>query len=73
MLCGHIHHPYLILPGDGQSLLPHSFPILVCPTSKRTDDGFVLTGAALTLSEGKAHFAFTDEKKGHLREGELSL
>ncbi len=73
MLCGHIHHPYLILPGDGQSLLPHSFPILVCPTSKRTDNGFVLTGAALTLSEGKAHFAFTDEEKGHLREGELSL
>ena len=73
MLCGHIHHPYLMMPGDGQSLLPHTFPILVCPTSKRTDSGFLLTGAALTLSEGKAHFAFTNEQKGVIREDVLSL
>ena len=48
MLCGHIHKAYVMHPGDGQSLLPHTFPIAVGSATVKKDEALVsLFGMAL--------------------------
>ena len=64
MLCGHIHKAYFMYPGDGQSLLPHTFPIAVGSAMKKEDDAIVsLSGMAITLNREGATASVTDEKK----------
>jgi hypothetical protein len=51
-------------PVDGQSLLPHTFPIAVGSTMKKEGDAIVsLSGMAITLNREGASASVTDEKK----------
>jgi len=57
MLCGHIHDCYVMLPEDGQSYLPHNYPVVV--GSKVTSDKFY--GAAIVVNKGKIDVKFVDQ------------
>ncbi len=73
MLCGHIHRAYLMMPDDGQSLLPHTFPIIVGSVHQKKDDISSLAGTALTLTKKAARFAFTDEHRKIIEEGSIEI
>ncbi len=75
MLCGHIHKAYVMMPGDGQSLLPHDFPIVVGSATTRGEDGQLASffGTAITLKNGEAHVCITDQNKKCMLEATLSL
>ncbi len=64
MLCGHIHKAYMMYPEDGQSLLPHTFPIAVGSAMRRENERICsLGGMALTLKKKSAEILFTNEKQ----------
>ncbi len=64
MLCGHIHKAYIMHPGDGQSLLAHTFPIAVGSYLIKEEERLTsLGGIALTLKKCNAEILFTNEKK----------
>ncbi len=75
MLCGHIHKAYVMMPGDGQSLLPHDFPIAVGSATVRGEDEQIasLSGTAIVLKDGEAHIRITDNEKNCSLETNLSL
>ncbi|MBP3591658.1 MAG: metallophosphoesterase [Clostridia bacterium] len=75
MLCGHIHRAYTMLPGDGQSLLPHDFPIVVGAFLRgKTENGDALVGGtALLLENGKMQVRFTDKTGKETESTSLSL
>ncbi len=75
MLCGHIHKAYTMLPGDGQSLLPHDFPIVVGAFLRgKTKNGDALVGGtALLLENGKMQVRFTDKTGKETESTSLSL
>lgn len=74
MLCGHIHKAYVMHPGDGQSLLPHSFPIVIGSSITYEESRAVsLGGLALTLTRKNAHVQFTNEKKEITFDEKISL
>ncbi len=66
MLCGHIHECYVIHPGDGQSYLPHNYPVIVgSKLYKESFDGgksFVRKyyGAAITVNKNEVLVKFVD-------------
>lgn len=50
MLCGHIHRAYILLPGNGESLLPHTYPVIVGSSqNEREVGGTLLTVGTDTL------------------------
>ena len=67
MLCGHIHHCYVMQPGDGQSYLPHNYPVVV--GSKLFKEKYVggrvivekYYGAAITVNKDKIDVKFVDQ------------
>ena len=64
MLCGHIHKAYFMLPSDGQSLLPHTFPVAVGSAMKKQGDALVsLSGMAIKLESQGAAVKVTNEQK----------
>ena len=65
MLCGHIHKAYIMMPGDGQSLLPHTFPVVVGSATVRNEESktVALAGAAVLLANGEMQVKITDDKK----------
>ena len=75
MLCGHIHRAYIMLPGDGQSLLAHDFPIAVGSATTRGEDGKIadLCGAAIVLENKEAYIRITNQDKKCTLEATLSL
>ncbi len=75
MLCGHIHKAYFMMPGDGQSLLPHDFPIAVGSAMARAEDGTLsaLGGMAILLEKGTMHVRVTNQEKEILLETKFSL
>lgn len=75
MLCGHIHKAYTMLPGDGQSLLAHTFPIVVGAFLRgRKENGDALVGGtALILEGGKMQVRFTDGEGKEAESTSLSL
>ena len=75
MLCGHIHRAYTMLPGDGQSLLAHTFPIVVGAFLRgRKENGDALVGGtALLLEGGKMQVRFTDGEGKETESTSLSL
>ena len=75
MLCGHIHKAYFMMPDDGQSLLPHDFPIAVGSAVERAKDGTLSTlgGTAIVLENGEMHIRVTDQEKKTLLESRFSL
>ena len=75
MLCGHIHKAYFMMPGDGQSLLPHDFPIAVGSAMERKEDGTLsaLGGMAIVLKKGEMHVRVTNQEKEILLETHFSI
>ncbi len=74
MLCGHIHKAYVMHPNDGQSLLPHSFPIVIgSSVSYEKNRAISLGGLAMTLTRGNARVQFTNEKKEITFDEKISL
>lgn len=75
MLCGHIHKAYTMLPGDGQSLLPHAFPIVVGAFLRgKMENGEALVGGtAILLENGKMQVRFTDKTGKETESTSLSL
>lgn len=59
MLCGHIHHAYMLFPDDDAALLPHNYPVIVGSACSPDD----LWGTALTIHPHGATVCFTDS--GH--------
>lgn len=59
MLCGHIHDTYILQPGSPDSIIPHSFPVVVGAGANR--GGEHLNGAALTLNPDGAKVQFVND------------
>lgn len=65
MLCGHIHYACVLRSGDGRSLLPHSYPVIIgseCAFNEGQKDEN-LFGTALTICGNKVTVRFTDKDK----------
>ena len=76
MLCGHIHKAYIMMPSDGQSLLPHDFPVVVGSQTERDEkkeNTVALSGAAITLKNGAMHVCITNNAAKTLWEETLNL
>lgn len=76
MLCGHIHKAYIMKPGDGQSLLPHTFPVVVgshVTRDKETEETLAFCGAAITLQNGEMQIKITSHKREISLEEALAL
>lgn len=75
MLCGHIHRAYVMLPGDGQSLLAHDFPVAVGSATTRDKDKKITSffGMAIVLENGEAHIRIADQNKECTIETKLTL
>ena len=69
MLCGHYHIAFVMRPGDGRSLIPHTYPVVV--GSKRSSG--VYWGAAILLNREGAEVLFTDGEQNVLEKHELDF
>lgn len=57
MLCGHMHHAYLLTPNDERNLIAHNYPVVVGSKLIEGD----LWGTAITIENGVATVLFTDK------------
>ena len=63
-----------MMPADGQSLLPHAFPVVVgSAIHKKEDAPPSIEGTALTLSEGVLSLKITNEEKSISFETDLKI
>lgn len=69
MLCGHIHHAYILEKNDPRSLRPHDFPVIV--GSACYDDN--IWGTAITLNGDTATVRFTDSSHNVMEIHEICL
>ncbi len=56
MLCGHLHKAFILLQGDEQNLIEHTYPVVVGAAHTYDD----LWGAAITLNKDKMTVCFTN-------------
>jgi hypothetical protein len=56
MLCGHFHKAFILLQGEEQNLIEHSYPVVVGSAHTYYD----LWGAAITLNKDKMTVCFTN-------------
>lgn len=67
MLCGHIHDAYVIRPNDGQSYIPHTYPVVVGSKLLKTKyiGGKAIPekyyGAAIILNKDQMSVKFVDQ------------